>query len=286
MSENQNRGLRDFSTYDSMKTEELEEILRLDAEAPVGEASDEELLFYVMGVLADRRNNTEVTGKTALEAYESFKQHYLPEEEEIDPAPDVRERKAHKTIRWPRRLTAAAAAVVIVMFGSMTINVRGCNIWETVVTWAQETFHFGDGEQTEIENPNIDDELKYSSLHDVLPTVNGLPDVVPTWMPAGYELIEIIVDEDPLQKRYVAVYIHGEKYLKISVQSYLNSDPEQIEQSEGFVEVYEHAGVTYYLFSNFEQVQAAWINGSYECYISGKLTLDQLKTMIDSIGKG
>ena len=36
MSENQNCGIRDFSKYDEMTTEELEEILRLDAETPAG----------------------------------------------------------------------------------------------------------------------------------------------------------------------------------------------------------------------------------------------------------
>ena len=34
MSENQNRGIGELSTYDAMTTEELEEILRLDAQAP------------------------------------------------------------------------------------------------------------------------------------------------------------------------------------------------------------------------------------------------------------
>lgn len=283
MSENQNRGLRDFSKYDSMKTEELEEILRLDAETPVGQESDEELLFYVMGVLADRRNNTEVTGKTALEAYESFKQHYLPEEEEIDPVPDVRERKAHKTIRWPRRLTAAAAAVVIVMFGSMTINVRGCNIWETVVTWAQETFHFGDGEYIPAKSKS---DLPYASLYEALDIMKEDSSLVPMWIPDGYELFDLDIAENPLQKVYVAVYQNGEKKLKITVRSYLNGAPEQIEHSEEFTEIYVSADTTYYFFSNYEQSRVAWTNGSYECYISGELTFDQLKLMIDSIGEG
>lgn len=286
MSENQNRGLRDFSKYDSMKTEELEEILRLDAETPVGQEADEELLFYVMGVLADRRNNTEVTGKTALEAYESFKQHYLPEEEEIDTAPDVRERKAHKTIRWPRRLTAAAAAVVIVMFGSMTVNVSGCNIWETVVTWAQETFHFGEGEQSKEKEPNSINELQYVSLQDVLIKNQEDPGLVPAWIPERYVLSDVIIDVNPVQGVYIAVYQKENQYLKITVRSYLENYPEQIEQSDGFIETYEAWGIAYYIFADNQSLQAAWINGSYECYISGELTMEQLKMMIDSIGKG
>lgn len=74
MSENMHRGGRDFRKYGTMATEELEELLRLDSEAPEGQESDTELLLYVMEVLADReKENT--TGKTALEAWESFQQH-------------------------------------------------------------------------------------------------------------------------------------------------------------------------------------------------------------------
>ena len=43
MSENLNR---DFSQYEAMTTKELEEILRLDAEAPEGAQSDTELILF------------------------------------------------------------------------------------------------------------------------------------------------------------------------------------------------------------------------------------------------
>ena len=76
MSENLNR---DFSKYEAMSTEELEEILRLDAEAPEGAQSDTELILYILEVLASRRNTKNSTGNTAQEAWESFQQNYMPE---------------------------------------------------------------------------------------------------------------------------------------------------------------------------------------------------------------
>ena len=47
MSESRSRGTRDFSKYDAMDTQTLEEILRLDAESPEGSGSDTELLLYM-----------------------------------------------------------------------------------------------------------------------------------------------------------------------------------------------------------------------------------------------
>ena len=54
MSENQNCGIGDLSQFDVMTTEELEEILRLDAEMPEGQESDTEKILYIMEVLAQR----------------------------------------------------------------------------------------------------------------------------------------------------------------------------------------------------------------------------------------
>ena len=42
-------------------------------------------------------------------------------------------------------------------------------------------------------------------------------------------------------------------------------------------------GVESYIFSNTETLQAAWSIGEFECGISGKITLEEMKKMIDSI---
>ena len=63
MSEKQSRGIGDLSKYDAMTTEELEEILRLDAEAPEEQESDIEKILYIMEVLAERKRNNGHPGK-------------------------------------------------------------------------------------------------------------------------------------------------------------------------------------------------------------------------------
>lgn len=281
MSESQGRESRDFSRYDSMETAELEEILRLDTDAPEGVEPDVELMLYVLEVLDKRGRITEVTGNKAQEAYESFKQDYFPEDihMEEDPKPVVR-----RPLRLVRRLTTAAAAVLVfVMLGTVTANAFGINIWRAVAVWAQETFHFASGEEAKVDDPNTDRDLKYSSLEDALYRVENVTGVVPTWIPEGYELTDITIDETPLQKIYIALYENGEKTLRITVQSYLSGYPEQIEQSEGFTDASEVAGIEYHFFSDYDKNRVAWINGTYECYISGNIAIDLLKDMIDSI---
>ena len=279
MSENQNRGIGNLSKYDAMTTEELEEILRLDAQAPEEQESDTETILYVMEVLAARKRNNGHTGKTALEAYESFKQNYMPEVDNVETTRNVPTKITFP--RWLRCLTATAAVLAILLVGSVTAQAFGLNIWEAVVKWTQETFHFG-----EWGNANINNDLPYTSLREALEEGEITTALAPDWFPGGYELVDIKVDIKPLQTAYKAIYTNGEQDLRITVRDYLDEIPIYVEQSDGLVEEYEVAGVTYYLFSDIDVVKAVWINGSYECNIFGNVTIEELKQMIDSIEKG
>ncbi len=277
MSENKNRGIHDLSQYDAMTTEELEEILRLDAEMPEGQESDTEKILYIMEVLAKRNKNNCHTGKTAHEAFESFKQNYMPEtDNNIIPV------KTHRRIpRWVRSLTATAAVIAILLVGSVTAKAFGFNFWKTVIQWTQETFHFG-----QWGNPDPNNKLQFDSFQAALEESNVPVSLVPTYVPKGYELADITVERSPMKKTYTAKYINGEQNIRITIRDYLDKSPFYREQSDGLVEKIQESGTTYYLFENNEQVQAVWIVDSYECYVFGNITIDELKMMINSIEEG
>ena len=267
MSEKQNRGSIDLAQYDSMATEELEEILRLDAEMPEGQESDTDMILYIMEVLAERKRNNGYTGKTALEAYESFKQNYMPEtDNSIIPMKTKR-----GCPRWVRGLTATAAVLAILLVGSVTAKAFELDIWKAVVQWTQETFHFGDWGDSD-----ADDNLPYASLQEALGKGNVPAWLAPTYIPEGFTLAEIDVQQTPKKNTYKAKYTYGEKVLKITVRDHLNGDPYYVEQSDGLVEEYTASGITYYLFKNNKQIQAVWIVDSYDCRISGELTIETL----------
>ena len=281
MSEKGNCGIRDFSKYDEMTTEELEEILRLDAENTEDQESDTETLLYVMEVLTKRRMNNGHTGNTAQEAYESFKQHYMPEIDNKVFIPKPKNNPHKAIFRWVRAFAAVAAVFIVVIFGSVTAKAFGFDIWEALVQWTQETFHFGLWG-----DPNADGKLPYASLQDALEEGEITESLAPKWFPDGYELVDITIEQTPLQKAFRAKYVNGEETIQITVQDHLDKYPQYIEQSDGLVEEYVVSGVTYYLFANYDNVKAVWIIDSYECYISGNVAIEELKQMIDSIEKG
>ena len=276
MSENQIRRTDDMSYCDTMTTEELEEILRLDAEMPEGQESDTEKILYIMEVLAERKRKTSHTGKTALEAFELFKQNYMPETDNTAPV-----KVKSRCPGWVRSLTAAAAVLAILLAGSVTAKAFGFNIWKAVVQWTQETFHFG-----EWGNSDSKSNLAYDSLQGALEQGEITTPLAPTWIPDGYVLADIKIEFSPQKKIYTAIYAKEKQFLRITVRDHLGKSPFYVEQSEGLVEEYKLSGIIYYLFENNEQVQAVWIVDSYECGITGRVTIDELKLMINSIEKG
>ena len=277
MSDNLNR---DFSKYETMETEELEEILRLDAETPAGVETDTELIFFILEVLAKRKNTTNLTGNTAQKAWESFEQNYMPEEPKKRVA-------THKATPWLRRLTAAAAVVallIVIPISTKALTLE--EVWKIFARWAKETFSFVSGDNTDVSEPVVDDGLEYSSMQDILRRNNVDYNIVPNWIPDGFILESTKKLITPNQEVYIGRYLNGEQELFIRVQNHIGQDFQIVEIEEDYSEIYPYAGVDYYLFENIDQSRAFWVVGSYECIISGDLSIDELKLMIDSIGKG
>ncbi|MBQ8833666.1 MAG: DUF4367 domain-containing protein [Oscillospiraceae bacterium] len=278
-----NHQSRDFSRYDSMTSEELEEILRADIDAPEGTESDTEMLFYVMEVLADRRRNSANPGKTPEEAWKSFVQNYLPSVEGESAVSEAKEKPKASPPRWLRRLTAAAAAVAIVLGCTVTASALGFDVLDVIVKWTKETFQFGTSNQVNMAEPIPNDSLEYASLQEALEMNSITTELAPIQFPVGSKLVDIKVVESPIQKVFTARYLSENGEIKIQIKGYIEGDPEKIEQSGTLEETYMVENIEYYIFKNNDLRQAVWINGNYECIISGALSIDELKAMIDSV---
>ena len=288
MPDTQNRNEDVFAKYNAMSTEELQQILREDASKPEGqEETSTEALFYIMEVLAQRRRDRN-EGKTPEEALEAFHKYY---EEDVLSSENEREPIVHKknstTPNWVKRLVAAAAIIILIFSGSITAKAFGFDLWEIIVKWTQETFHFGYVSNGEIgEGPNEYSTEVFLGLQAALDDYEIEASLVPSWIPAGYEEISIKTFDTPKQRQFFGHYQNGNDLLKIWICDYLDSYPTQIEQSGSVLEVYESGGIKYYFVENEDQLRVAWVVDSFECYISGPLSIEELKKMVDSIEKG
>lgn len=287
MPDSLNRRDEKFAKYDAMSTDELQQILRDDASKSEGATSDTEALFYVMEVLAKRRQARN-EGKSPEEALESFKQNYYTENDisSVSESTTVAFKPSSRG-RWRRGLIAAAAMLVIVIGSSITANAMGFDLWEVIAKWTQETFHLGyaSQESTPIA-PEKEDSTLYSALQEALEQQNIHLALAPTWLPDGYSENDVRITDSPKHRSFITNYENGDRTIIIRIAEYLDSFPVQIERSEALIEIYSCNGIDYYIFANYDILEAAWITENYECYISGPLSISEIREIINSIGKG
>lgn len=282
----QNRGVRDFSKYDAMSDEALEQLLRDDFSKPEGEESDTEELIYITEVLAQRRKERK-EDISPVQAWESFQQNYYTEDEDPCVSEIVPASKKKGSGHWRRGLVAAAAVLVLIVGGSITAHAFKFDLWGIFVNWRKETFHFGSATNaTDSQDVGEADPPKYTGLQEALLEYEIDLALAPTWLPDGYEEGEVRFTEMPSRRVFTTQYRRGDESIRVRISNYANADSLQIEQSGELIEIYVSDGIDYYIFSNHDQLRAAWINESYECFIMGPLSVTEIKIIIDSIGKG
>ena len=269
----------EFSHYDSMTTEELQDILRKHANGELQTEPDTDELYYIMEVLARRREEENPQAfRSDEEALAEFRKHYMP-----------KEKKAAKVIKFPSRALKAVAAVlaVVIIFAvgtSITAKAFHIDIWSKFANWTKEIFQFADLPQgTKPENPEKEYNAELKSLQDALNDEEIKEKLVPTWMPEGYISKDLQVMRTPRVLNISATYEKNDERLIIKIRQTIGVQAPQVEKNDDFLEKYVVDGIEYYIFSNTETLQAAWSIGEFECIITGKITLEEMKKMIDSI---
>lgn len=287
MPDSLNRRDEKFAKYDAMSTDELQQILRDDASKSQGAESDTETLFYVMEVLAKRRQARN-EGKSPEEALESFKQNYYTENDISSVSESTTAAfKPSSRGRWRRGLIATAAMLVIVIGSSITANAMGFDLWEVIAKWTQETFHFGYAGQVEDSNsPSPNFAHPCASLQEALDNYDVSTSLVPTWLPESFVECDVKTIQSPKQRLFTAQYESNNGSIRIRIADFLDTYPSQVEQSDSLIEIYTSENIDYYIFNNYDQIKAVWITDNFECYIIGPVSLSEIKEIIDSIGKG
>ncbi len=280
MSENQNRESSNLSKYNDMTSQQLQELLRLDSETPDNGGMDIEEILYIMEVLAERKKDS-FTDEKALRSWETFQRDYLDTQDEED-VPNVIPMPSRKRSGVRRWAAAAAAVVLLIGIPITAVALSSKKLWNADFVWKNGHFSF------QAEDPAIatkDNGAFLQALSD-----HGVDtSVVPSRILERYVLKEIDIHESSEKNWLVAAYTNRENDqddLFISVDIFMPSNPGRAEANEDILEVYEADGIEYYIVRNNNRLKALWLTGPYKCYISGNLTIEEIKVMIDSIGKG
>ena len=269
----------EYSHYDSQPTEELQEFLCKHAMGELPQEPDIEEVHYVMEVLAKRRQQGPQVFRSNEEAYAEFRKHYMPKENE------KKTRAVARTVRVLRTVAAVLAVVLVLTAGvSVSADAFDVDIWGKFATWTGDIFHFADpGESTTGTQPVEENNLELKSLQEAIAQQAITEKLVPTWLPDGYTHKDLSVQNSPRERTICAIYEKNDERLVIRIRQTIGVEPEQIEKNDNLMEVYVIDGVKYFIFSNTDTLQATWVVGEFECQIIGKISIEEMKEMINSI---
>ena len=209
-----------------------------------------------------------------------FRKNYMPK---------ATQEGSTNVIRFSNRafkMVAAVLAIVLILVvgTSVTAEAFHVDIWGKFANWTKEIFQFTDTPQgTTAANPEKEYSAELKSLQDALDKINITQKLIPTWLPEGYVETNLRVTESPRVRNINANYEKNGSELIIKIRQTIGVQAPQVEKNDDFLELYVVDGVEYYIFSNTETLQAAWSIGEFECGISGKITLEEMKAMINSI---
>lgn len=287
---------KDYSGFDRMSTEMLEEILRADFESSSDEKSDLDAILYIMEVIAKRNQeagNREYTD--AEQAWKSFNENYrfdmeaawYEDEKDLAVKPETttsKKEKPKKTKRLLHRCIGFAAVIVLVICcASFTPNAVGYNFWQIFAQWTSETFGFTSKHAGQQPEPADKANVEYSSLQEALNAYGIQEKLVPTWIPENYELQTVKVTETPKVTCFIASYQNEDKYITVEVNNIYDGNYTTFEKNDSVVEVIKTDGIKHYIMTNLEGDTVTWHNGKNECYIISAVSRDELKKMIQSI---
>lgn len=307
---------KDYSKYDRMSTESLEELLRLDAELPDGEGSDIDEILYISEVIA-KRDRAQSTGRYSEAdvdaAWETFQTKYLPyatdgrslydfDDDEPssskDTVPDIPSPSGKKRIsaRGRRRLgrVASFAAAIAILLGLMTVTAyaMGYDLWAVVAQWTKDTFTFVPASKvSDVGEPNVSATLnsgEYADLQAALDAYGVTEQLAPTWVPDGFYIDEVVVNENSSPDYVVFNICYKTDIKSIIIQIKMHHNQENVsyttwQKDDMDVDTVIIADCTFYTMQNAGRECAVWTNGPFECTINGDISSDELLKIIESI---
>lgn len=164
----------------------------------------------------------------------------------------------------------------------ITANVFGYRPIQGFLLWVNDTIQLRHNPSGRMELP-ADDPSEYHSLDEAMEACGAAEADRITWIPKDYSLSNVRVSPLSELLKISAIYESERGDLVIRIfgldEHAWNSIAEgNLEGSE-----YIHNNTICYITSNFERMKAGWQDDKYSYEISGHITEEELKKMIDSV---
>ena len=218
-----------------------------------------------------------------------------------DPSVQGMQKRKHVRLHRILRVGLVAALTVACLFGSMVAaQAAGVDVFGALARWTEGAFSFGpiQSERTVEASSTPGELVSISEYPSELPAeyqelwaelrargVDGF--MFPTYIPDGFQVedSDLYVPPEFNKVDFVVWYENGSGDITYSILYDKNSS-RVYEKDARDVEVYEHEGKEYYIFSNLDRNTAAWNTGDLEYSLSTSLDVSELKNILNSMYQG
>lgn len=177
-----------------------------------------------------------------------------------------------------RRAVAVLAAVFVLVIGA---RAAGMNVFGYLAQWTDDVFTFI------VPTPARSE--YYAPFRDALMEHEIPSELAPSWYPAGFRSEgPVYKGDNPFCDSVYMRFTHddGREFI-VSVKQYFSLEDVVgvvFEKDAANVELYASGERTFYILSNQDTVTAVWADGLLSESIKGNLSVDKVKSIIDSIG--
>lgn len=200
-----------------------------------------------------------------------------------DLAAEARNRHGNRTRRsFSRVFRAAAIAAAAAFCFIITASAMGFQPVQAVLRWAEGIIQIYTNPSGIMELPD-DDPSEYHSLYEAL-AANGIStEGLPTWVPRDYAILSVTAKSSDGVIKCVAVYESNRGNIVIRSLKIISPDITVAEERDTDAISYQHNQEEFFIVSDRQWMKADWENEGIFFSISGQISEDEIKEMIDSI---
>ena len=183
---------------------------------------------------------------------------------------------------FKRAIVTIAATVSILFVLMIGAQATGIDVFGNLARWTDEVFFF-------IPSSSETYTLEFSAaLQEALEAQELPEELAPTWFPDGFTAGDVEIWDDDVSKAVGLTFTNSEeRSFALFIDCYKEAETIgtlSFEKDAGHVEVYTSNNQTFYIMSNINTHSAIWADGNLIETITGDLSVDEIKAMIDSIG--
>lgn len=233
---------------------------------------DDELIRTILQVQEAREENHPPIDEDTRAAWEQLQNDWAEDAE-------VPARKKPKRV-----LKIAALAAVLCLVLLAIPDASGSNsFFDRVGTWKDSVLEFF--KPTEVQQEYIfqTDHPGLQKVYDEVVALGVTQPVVPTWIPDGYELVEIKAENGSTKIKIYAVFTQGENDIIINLNVYGADIPRQYEIDNPDAKEVELAGIKHSIIGNDGAWIAVWTKDNLECSLTVDCQEDIFYKVLESI---